>query len=122
MAATNGSLREKGGCMTDSNSRNTQRAKVLGRLIEARGEEIPAPELARIGGLQFQTRIWEIRHKLGIEVENRTERRDGQVLSWYRLVPNATAPLAPLPAPVSPDNPQSETLFGNISPERSYRE
>jgi hypothetical protein len=101
--------------MTDSNSRNTHQAKVLGRLIEARGEEVPAPELARVGGLQFQTRIWEIRHELGLKVENRTERRDGQVLSWYRLVPNAMEPIS---APVSQDDPQSETLFGDISPTR----
>jgi hypothetical protein len=48
---------------------------------------VPAFELARVGGLQFQTRIWELRHKFGLVVENKVERGDdGTVLSFYRLV------------------------------------
>ena len=68
----------------------TQRGRILKRLLEARGAEVAAPELAQIGGLQFQTRIYELRHKFGFQIENRQERTAGQIHSWYQLLPRAT--------------------------------
>jgi hypothetical protein len=73
--------------MQSNPNRKTQCGCILARLIEAHGGEVPAPEIAKVGGLQFQTRIWELRHKLGFVIENRTERTEnGQVHSFYRLV------------------------------------
>jgi hypothetical protein len=80
----------------------TQRGRILARLLEARGGEVPAPELARLGGLQFQTRIYELKHQLGFKIENRMETVDGKKLSWYRLIsaPNTPPTLAQPPAPL----------------------
>jgi hypothetical protein len=94
-------------------SHTSQRDRILRRLIEARGDEVTAPELARIGGLQFQTRIYELRHEFHFQIENRTERVEGgQVHSFYRLVS------APLPITEHKDSRAIEdSLFPN-QPER----
>jgi hypothetical protein len=86
----------------------TQRGRILQRLL--RGDEVAAPELARIGGLQFQTRIFELRHEFNFQIENRKEGGpDGQIKSYYRLV---TRPSTVRTGPARiPESPQADTLF-----------
>ena len=99
-----------------ADSKKTQCDRVLASLIEARGGYVPAPELARVGGLQFQTRIYELKHRLGFVIENKMQREGRKVLSWYRLIASPTgptppaAPTAPAPTP-TPASGESETLF-----------
>ena len=84
-----------------------------------RGDEVPAPELARIGGLQFQTRVHELRHDFGFHIENRKERGpDGQIKSYYRLVTGPST-VRTVRAPI-PELPQSDSLFGDLTPESRY--
>ena len=99
-----------------TDSRNSQRGRALRLLIEARGGWVSAPELANVGGLQFQTRVYELRHKLGLHIENYVECRGGKRFSRYRLVPGPAAS-----APEASDNwtpLESGSLFGDLSPER----
>ena len=105
-----------------TNSRTTQRTKVLRLLIDAHGGWVPAPELASVGGLQFQTRIHEIRHKLRLTVENRKEYRNGQQHSWYRLTTGSTTTLAVEPQPGHESEPGPVTLFGDLRPWRDPEE
>jgi hypothetical protein len=86
-----------------SPDRKTQRGRILARLLEARGGEVPAPELARLGGLQFQTRIYELKHQLDFKIENRMETVDGKKLSWYRLVSSPDVPATPPPVGAAPE-------------------
>lgn len=91
--------------MRQSPKRKSQRERVLEALVNARGGWVTALELANVGGLQWQTRIWELRHNLQFKIENREERRDGICFSEYRLVPNAPT-----------------TLFDMLPPDRTYQE
>jgi len=101
--------------------RKTHRGRILGRLQEANGAEVPAPELARIGGLQFQTRIYELRHDYGLQIGNRTERDDsGQVHSFYRLVTNPAPTIVRKPR-LHPE-PKVESLFGDLQPTQRHRD
>ena len=84
--------------MQAQTSRKNHRDRVLEALIRARGVEIPACELAKVGGLQFQTRIYELRHTFGFVIENRkVKNRDGTVHSFYRLVTGPNSVLVPHP-------------------------
>jgi hypothetical protein len=65
-------------------SANTQRSRILNLLIEARGREVPLPEIAACA-CQYGARIFELR-RLGFKILNRTEERDGERLSWFRLI------------------------------------
>lgn len=132
-----------------SPEKSTQRNQILALLVEARGDWVPAPELARLA-LQFQTRIKEIRDQLGLKIENQIQRQGRKQLSRYRLVltestspPRPTGRTAALNAtrsarvpehttelvPPSSDFSEStatespaESLFGDLSVDRSYRE
>ena len=61
-----------------------QRERMLELLLDKKGREVPAYALAAIG-LQYCSRLKEIRD-LGYTVENRTERVNGQVHGYYKLV------------------------------------
>jgi hypothetical protein len=68
----------------------TQRANLLRLLLSRRGEWIPASEVAKVGGLQYGARLYELRHEQNYEIESRTERvRAGRHSfvkhSWFRL-------------------------------------
>jgi hypothetical protein len=65
-------------------SSRTQRARILRLLIEASGAEVPLPEIAACA-CQYGARIFELR-RLGFVILNRTEDRDGERRSWFRLV------------------------------------
>jgi len=88
--------------------RKTQKASILARLLEAKGAEVPAYELAQVGGLQFQTRIYELRHELHFPIKNRTERDENhQVHSYYWL--ELGVPIEPAEIPTKPKS--HPTLF-----------
>ena len=67
-------------------NRETQRQRVLRVLREANGRPVPGYVLAQVGGLQFQTRVWELRHIEGYEIECDLKHVNQQVHSTYRLV------------------------------------
>jgi hypothetical protein len=92
--------------MTQPVKRKSHRERVLDALSNPVGPWVAAFVLAQVGGLQFQTRIWELRHIFGYTIENKEERRaDGTVLSSYRLLPDAPT-----------------TLFEMLPPDRTYQE
>ena len=64
----------------------TQRDRILGLLIEARGEWVPLPTILGLGVAQYNARIFELR-RLGFNVENRSEAdpETGARHSWFRL-------------------------------------
>jgi hypothetical protein len=87
----------------------------LGLLIEARGQWVPLYEILDLGIAQYNARLFELR-RAGFAVENRKERRDGKLLSFFRLSP-AVAQRA-----VSKQREQTKSaagpvsLFGDLSP------
>lgn len=64
-------------------SARSQRDRILQRLIEARGDWVPLPEIAAYAA-QYNARIFELR-RLGFAIENRTREIDGVRHSWFRL-------------------------------------
>ena len=64
----------------------TRYTALMRRLIDTskRGVETSASECAEVGGLQYQTRIFEGR-KQGWPIVNRLEKSGGQVRSFYRI-------------------------------------
>jgi hypothetical protein len=60
----------------------TQRARILRLLLQSKGAEVSAYDLARIA-LQYGSRIHELR-AMGFNIKNRTETVGRQ---WRRLVP-----------------------------------
>jgi hypothetical protein len=93
--------------------RNTQRGRLLGLLIAARGGWVPLAEVMAAGGAQYNARVHSIRHDLRLNIQNWVEGSR----SWFRLVPSPT----PAPQP-KPELPEQSKLFGDIAPDRSYRE
>jgi Helix-turn-helix domain len=92
-----------------SNSRKTQRARILRLLIDARGAWVSLPTILDLHISQFGARIFELR-RMGFGIENKTERDDsGAVHSWYRL--NSPAP-AESPAVATPALPRAASSFG----------
>lgn len=84
MQSDNISTRAAGNKISAPESANTQRARILNLLIEARGREVPLPEIAACA-CQYGARIFELR-RLGFVILNRTEERDGERRSWFRLI------------------------------------
>src|SRR5205085_5452248 len=64
----------------------TRYTALMRRLIDnsRRGAQTSASECAEVGGLQYQTRIFEGR-KYGWPIINRLEKSRGQVQSFYRI-------------------------------------
>jgi hypothetical protein len=62
----------------------TQRARILGILVAARGQWVPLPDILVLGIAQYGARILELR-RLGFNIENKTERLAGARRSWFRL-------------------------------------
>ena len=113
-------------------SRGTQRARLLGLLIDARGREVPLTEIMGLRIAQYAARICELR-KLGFRIPRpRIEVVNGQKHTFYRL--DSGPPVeknAPRSLPESnarsqpkPDTKAHipQTLFGDITPDRSYME
>jgi hypothetical protein len=70
-------------------SSRTQRSRILGLLISARGGWVPLQEIAACA-CQYGARVYELR-KRGFVIVNRTEERDGTRLSWFRLIQETPA-------------------------------
>ena len=89
---------------SDSYPKVTQRDRMLRVLLEARGREVPLPQIQAVAA-QYNARLLELR-RAGFRIKNRTEWRDGQRHSWFRLVlqPSQPAPATaePKPAPSAP--------------------
>jgi len=85
-------------------SSSSQRARILRLLIEARGREVPLPEIAACA-CQYGARIFSLR-KRGFVILNRTEERDGVRHSFFRLVSSPVQAEAS-PAAERDDNPQT---------------
>lgn len=64
----------------------TQRDRILGLLIEARGEWVPLPDILALGVAQYNARIFELR-RLNFNIGNRSEidPETGARRSWFRL-------------------------------------
>jgi len=88
-------------------SSSSQRARILRLLIEARGREVPLPEIAACA-CQYGARIFSLR-KRGFVILNRTEERDGVRHSFFRLVSSPVQASSPATAPAAErgDNPQT---------------
>jgi len=67
--------------------RLTQRQRVLQALQEANGRSVPGYVLAQAGGLQWQTRVWELRHIEGHNIRCDIQHVGGEVHSSYTLLP-----------------------------------
>jgi hypothetical protein len=96
-------------------NRSTQRNQILALLRETH-DWVPLPSILALGVAHYSARIHEIRHSLGLRVENRTEHRGGKVLSWFRLVEGP----APTPAPPPSAEPVTDAppLFPDARPSR----
>jgi hypothetical protein len=104
--------------MQRRDSNNTQRAEILAKLINARGARVPLPEIFACAA-QYGSRIFELR-KMGFRILNERERVNGQLHTWFRLISGPTAP-----SNQESGHQKSETrdsLFGDLSPDRTYLE
>jgi hypothetical protein len=104
-----------------STDRKGQRQRTLDILLAAHGREVPSVALSRIS-LQYGARVKELR-ELGFRIVNRTERRGGQVYGYFRLeadIPTTQGTVCDSPNRSSPD--ATGSLFGDLSPDRSYAE
>jgi len=48
---------------------------------------VPLPEILRLGIAQYSARLVELLEPKGWRIENRVLHSDGQVRSWFRLLP-----------------------------------
>ncbi len=71
-------------------NRTTQRNRILYLLESRAGQWVPLYEITALAA-QYNTRIKELRDA-GHRIQNRTERRNGMVCSWFRLVPAKVQP------------------------------
>jgi hypothetical protein len=69
--------------VSDSQKKTQRRARILRLLLESKGREVPAYELAKVA-LQYNARIHELR-KLGFAIVNRTQLVDGVRRSAFCL-------------------------------------
>jgi hypothetical protein len=87
-------------------SKKTQRAELLGLLLQANGGWVGLPEILDLKIAQYNSRIYELR-KQRFQIESRTETVDGQRLSWFRLKKGAgPSQAAPQPAAVPQIEPE----------------
>jgi hypothetical protein len=94
----------------------TQRARILRLLIAARGGWVSLPEIMECAA-QYNARIWELRNRLGLEIENKTECDDsGVVHSWYRLVKSPASSTPELAKPARDWPPRRTGLLFDLEP------
>ena len=98
-------------------SGKSQRQKVFDLL--ACREWVSLPEILDLRVSQYSARIFELR-RLGCEILNRTEWRDGQLCSWFRLV---SAPVSlPNPSEKKPVASEPQSVLFDIGKDRTYQE
>ena len=101
------------------NTRATRTNQIIELLRSHRNQWVPLPAILKLQISQYSARIHEARHKLGLNIENRTEVVDGKKYSWFRLVePLPTAPLTPSYFQSRPANPD---LFSAEELERTAK-
>ena len=94
------------------NSR-TQRARILRLLVEARGGWVPSPAIAECAQ-QYNARLFELR-RLGFEILNRNEEREGVRHSSFRLVSSPAQAISPSTSPaVERDDDGPQTIPPNV--------
>jgi hypothetical protein len=106
----------------DEHSGKTQRGRILALLINAR--EVPLPAILALGIAQYSARIHELR-ALGFRIENRRERVNGALHTYFRL--NGGSAIAPWPAPTTDSRALKviqgeESLFGDLRQETRHRD
>jgi hypothetical protein len=69
----------------EKSSRKNQRERLLHLLQGAKGREVGLPEILSLGIAQYNSRLLDLRRE-GHSIKNRTERRDGKIYSWFRLM------------------------------------
>jgi len=103
-------------------NRQTQEQRILNLLHSAWPGEVPAVALSQIS-LQFCARLFSLRRSGGWTISNRTERRsDGTKLSFYKLGPAPIPRSSEIRQRASVASEQPPSLFGDLTPDRSYRE
>jgi hypothetical protein len=69
---------------------NSQASLILARLMEAPGEWVPMPELARVSGSwNIHSRIDQLRHEFGQQIQNELRRNKDNSRrkdSYYRII------------------------------------
>jgi hypothetical protein len=104
-------------------SRGTRRGRILQVLIAARGDWVPLPRITACA-TQYNARFFELR-RMGLKIVNRIRDVDGVRHSWFRLE-SGCPPEVRLPADSTHPAPQlptaSDSLFGDLAPDRSYAE
>jgi hypothetical protein len=119
---------------SSTDSRSTQRSRILALLIEARGAWVGLPEILALGIAQYNARLFELR-QMGFVIQNRVDRDNGRRLSYFRLVAGPAAPthsILTLDLPTGravriQESEQGESqqeaplsLFGDLTPEPEY--
>jgi len=94
----------------------SQRQRVFD-LLSSR-QWVSLPQILDLRVSQYSARIHELR-KMGCEIENRTEWKDGELCSWFRL---KSAPVTLPNASPTAEAEHDGTLFEVGQPERSYLE
>ena len=77
-----------------TNIRPTHTLRILHALELRANQWIPMPTLARLSKTYaVHSRISELRTKHGLTIEHKNERKDGVVLSFYKLVREVNQPV-----------------------------
>jgi hypothetical protein len=79
-----------------------QELRIYRLLRDASGEWVGLPQILALGIAQHSARLWSLKHKRGLPIENKLERENGVTRSWYRL---------PVPAPAKPATSATPSLF-----------
>ncbi len=90
-------------------SRPSQADRIAAVFLERPGEWIHLPHLLDLKPriTDIAARIWELRHRRGMDIRNQTRKHGDEVHSSYMYVPKVPEPGMPA------------SLFGNIEPQRS---
>jgi hypothetical protein len=100
--------------------RKNQEQRILWLLDAAWPNWVPSPELAKIS-LQYGARIHGLRKK-GWQISNRIEIVAGVRHGFFRLGSPPVPSSKVLRQVQSPPTAEVATLFGDITPDRTYRE
>ena len=111
-------------------ARHTQCWRIAELLRQHAGQWVSLQQILQLGIAMYAARIWQLRHELGLNIENRTETVNGTKHSWYRLAetsPTSTV-LAPPPraeqipaqSPLPP--PEYVDLFPDLAPSPQWRD
>lgn len=107
--------------MTDA--RKTQESRILWLLQASWPNWVPAPELAKIS-LQYSRAIHSLRHRDGWLIENDIRTVDGKKHGFFKLGSRPVPPNKELrrTSNTASASGSNESLFGDLSPDRTYKE